>query len=75
MHCFSVVQSFWPVQINQPLIDAIKKLSSRSKELPITTYEFSTLYTNIRDNKLKYLMKRADEFVFQYKLLIKLPWN
>ena len=73
MHCFSVVQSFWPVQINQPLIDAIKKLSSRSKELPITTYEFSTLYTNIRDNKLKYLMKRADEFVFQYKLLIKLP--
>lgn len=73
MHCFSVLQSFWPVQINQPLIDAIKKLSSRSKELPITTYEFSTLYTNIRDNKLKYLMKRADEFVFQYKLLIKLP--
>lgn len=73
MHCFSVVQSFWPVQINQPLIDAIKKLSSRSKELSITTYEFSTLYTNIRDNKLKYLMKRADEFVFQYKLLIKLP--
>lgn len=72
MHCFSVLQSFWPVQINQPLIDAIKKLSSRSKELPITTYEFSTLYTNIRDNKLKYLMKRADEFVFQYKLLIKL---
>ena len=73
MHCFSVLQSFWPVQINQPLIDAIKKLSSRSKELSITTYEFSTLYTNIRDNKLKYLMKRADEFVFQYKLLIKLP--
>ena len=72
MHCFSVLQSFWPVQINQPLIDAIKKLSSRSKELSITTYEFSTLYTNIRDNKLKYLMKRADEFVFQYKLLIKL---
>ena len=52
MHCFSVLQSFWPVQINQPLIDAIKKLSSRSKELSITTYEFSTLYTNIRDNKL-----------------------
>ena len=73
MHCFSVLQSFWPVQINQPLIDAIKKLSSRSKELSITTYEFSTLYTNIRDNKLKYLVKRADEFVFQYKLLIKLP--
>lgn len=73
MHCFSVLQSFWPVQINQPLIDAIKKLSSRSKELSITTYEFPTLYTNIRDNKLKYLMKRADEFVFQYKLLIKLP--
>ena len=73
MHCFSVFQSFWPVQINQPLIDAIKKFSSRSKELSITTYEFSTLYTNIRDNKLKYLMKRADEFVFQYKLLIKLP--
>lgn len=73
MHCFSVLQSFWPVQINQPLIDAMKKLSSRSKELSITTYEFSTLYTNIRDNKLKYLVKRADEFVFQYKLLIKLP--
>ena len=44
MHYFSGVKSFWPVQNNQPVIDAIKKFSSRNKALSISTYDVSTLF-------------------------------
>ena len=64
MHYFSVVKLFWPVQSNQPVIDAIKKLNSRNKIMQIGTNDFSTLYTDTPHSKLKRCDERTDPFLF-----------
>ena len=40
---FLGVKPFWPVQNNQPNIDAVKKFNNRKKASSIATYDFSTL--------------------------------
>ena len=64
MHYFSGVKSFWLVQNNHPVMDAIKKLNSRNKALSIAAYHFSTLCTNIVHDKLKNLMRELINFCF-----------
>ena len=51
-----------PSQNNQPVIDGINKLNVRNKVLPVTAYDFSTFYTNIRHGKLKNL-KTEKQFI------------
>ena len=46
-HYFLGDKLFWPVQKNQPIIDARNKLNVRNKELSKTTYDFSNLYKNV----------------------------
>ena len=65
MHYFSKVKSFWPVQNNQPAIDVSEKLNSRNKVLSITTYDFSTPYTNIPHNKRKNVMSELINACFK----------
>ena len=65
MHYYAGIKSLWPLQINQPVIDAIKKLNSRNKVLSIGTYDFSTLHTNIPHNKLKNVMRKLINFYFK----------
>ena len=43
MHYYSRVKSFSPVQNNQPIIDAIKKINSRNKALLTATHDFFSL--------------------------------
>ena len=46
----------WPimsVQNNQPVIDARNNLDARNKAPSKATYDFSTLYANILNNKPK----------------------
>ena len=62
---FSGVKSFWPIQNNQPVIEAIKKLNGRSKANSISTFDFSTLYTNIPHAKLKNVLRELINFCFK----------
>ena len=65
MDNFSGAKSFGQVQNNQHVINAIKKLHRRVKLLSIATYNFSTLYINIPQNKLKKCYdERADQILF-----------
>lgn len=48
-----------------PVIDASKKLNSRNKALPIATYDFSTLYTNIPNKALKNVKIELVSFWFK----------
>ena len=65
IHYFSGVKSFWLVQNNQPIIDSIKKLNSSYKAFSITTYEFSTPYTNIPHYKFKNMLRKLINFCFR----------
>ena len=48
---FSGVNTFWVVQNNKSVTDAIKKLNARSKGTSVSTFEFSTLYTKTPHDK------------------------
>ena len=50
MYYFSETKSFWPAQNNQPVIDAIQKVNSRSRALSMAAYDF---HTNMSHIKLK----------------------
>ena len=69
MDYFSGVKSFQPAQSNQPVIDRIKLLNSRNKPLSIATYDSSTLYSNIPDNKLKNLVQHGLQIKLKLTLL------
>ena len=43
---FTGVNSFWVVQSNKPVFEAINRLNKRKKAKSISTFDFSTLYTN-----------------------------
>ena len=47
------VKTFWPVQRNESAIDTINKLKSRNVAISNSTFDFSTLYTNISHHNLK----------------------
>ena len=64
MHYFSGVNSFWPVQNNWPVVDAIKNLTVEIKALSIRTFDISTLYANIPNNKVKNVMRELINFCF-----------
>ena len=49
---FSGVNTFWIVQNNKPITDAINKLNERNKANSISTFDFSTLYAKLPHNKL-----------------------
>ena len=58
MPYFSGVKSFWPVQNNQPDIDAIKKVNIRNKALPITNLRlFPALYKYFTQKTKKMRLK------------------
>ena len=49
---YSNYNLFWVIQNSRPVIDKLNKINSRNKAKSITTYDFSTLYTNIPHNDL-----------------------
>ena len=61
---YSGVKTFWPVQSNQYFIDAINKWNSRNKFISISTFDSSTLYTNIQHHKLKSVIGELVSFCF-----------
>ena len=62
---FSQVKTFWVIQNNEHVINAIKKLHKRNSVRSMSTFDFSTLYTKIPHEKLIEVMNSITEFCFQ----------
>ena len=61
---FTGVNSFWVVQSNKPVFEAINRLNKRNKAKSITTFDFSTLYTKLPHNKLLKVLHSLIDFCF-----------
>ena len=61
---FTVINTFWVVQNNKPVIDAINGLNRRRKATSFSTFDFSTLYTNLPHNKLLMVLNSLIGFCF-----------
>ena len=61
---FSGLNTFWVVQNNKPITDAINKLNERNKANSISNFDFSTLYTKLPHNKLLMVLHHLIEFCF-----------
>ena len=62
---FNGINSFWVVENNIPVLDCMKKLSSRGRARSISTFDFSTLYTKIPHDKLIFVMNELVDFCFK----------
>ena len=61
---FTGVNTFWIVQNNKPVIDAINGLNKQRKPTSVSTFDFSTLYTKLLHNKLLMLLNSLIDFCF-----------
>ena len=61
---FSGLNTFWVIQNNKPVLDALNKINKKSVAKSIVTYDFSTLYTKIPHKKLIYVMNKIVDFCF-----------
>ena len=64
-HFFSGVKTFWTIQNNTPVINSINNLNKRNRALSLTTFDFSTLYTNIPHDKLLSVLNELVDFCFK----------
>ena len=61
---FTGVNTFWVVQNNKPVTDAVNKLNKRNKAKYISTFDFPTLYTKLPHNKLLMVLHHLIDFCF-----------
>ena len=61
---FTGVNSFWVVQSNKPVFEAINRLNKRNKAKSITFFDFFTLYTKLPHNKLLKVLHSLIDFCF-----------
>ena len=72
---FSGVNTFWVIQNNRPVTDAIKNINNRKAAKSITTFDFSTLYTKIPHPKLIDALNSLTNFCFKGGLSSKIAVN
>ena len=61
---FTDVNTFWVVQNNKPVINAMNGLNKRMKATSVSTFDFSTLYTKSPHNKLLMVLNSLIDFCF-----------
>ena len=61
---FTGVNTFWVVQNNKSVIDAMNGLNKRRKATSVSAFEFSTLYTELPHNKLLMVLNSLIDFCF-----------
>ena len=61
---FTGVNTFWVVQNNKPVTDAMNGLNKWRKATSVLTFDFSTLYTKLSHNKLLMLLNSLIDFCF-----------
>ena len=62
---FSGVKSFWVIQDKQPVLKSINNINKRRCAKSISTFDFSTLYTNLPHDKLKYVLHHITDFCWK----------
>ena len=62
---FTGVNTFWVVQNNKPVIDAMNGLNKRRKATSVSTFDFSTLYTKLPHNKLLMILNSLIDSRFE----------
>ena len=61
---FSGVKTFWVIQNKDPVVKAMKSISTRKRATSISTFDFATLYTTIPHDKLIETMNEIVDFCF-----------
>ena len=61
---FTGVNSFWVVQNNKSVIDAMNGLNKQRKAISVLTFDFSTLYTKLPHNKILMVLNSLIDFCF-----------
>ena len=64
-HFFSGIKTFWTIQNNTPVIHNINNLNKKNKAYSVSTFDFSTLYTNIPHGKLMSVLNELVDFCFK----------
>ena len=52
------------IQNNKPVIDAMNELNKRRKATSVSTFDFSTLYTELPHNKVLMVLNSSIDFCF-----------
>ena len=61
---FTGVNTFWVVQNNKPVIDAVNGHNKQRKATSASTFEFSVLYTKLPHNKRLMVLNSLIDFCF-----------
>ena len=61
---FTGVDTFWVVQNNKLVIDAMNGLNKRMKATSVSNFDFSILYTKLPHNKLLMAVNSLIDFCF-----------
>ena len=62
---WSGVNKFWIIQNNKNILKSINKLNKRKSAKQLSTFDFSTLYTNIPHDKLLMVLGNIIDFAFK----------
>ena len=62
---WSGIKTFWTIQNGYPVISSIAKLNKYKAKKSMSTFDFSTLYTKIPNDKLLYVSNEITDFAFK----------
>ena len=62
---FSGIKNFWVIQNSLPVLNTLDKINSKNNAKTISSFDFSTLYTNIPHSKLFEELAAIIKFVFK----------
>ena len=62
---FSGIKTFWVIQNSQPVLNNIEKINIKKNAKTISSFDFSTLYTNIPHSKLLEELSAIVKFMFK----------
>ena len=62
---FSGIKTFWVIQNSSPVLSALEKINSKNNAKTISSFDFSTLYTNIPHSKLLQELSGCIRFIFK----------
>ena len=62
---FSGVNTFWVIQNSQPVLSTLDKINCKNNAKTISSFDFSTLYTNIPHSKLLDELSGIIKFIFK----------
>ena len=62
---WSGIKKCWIIQNSKPVIESICNLNKRNAARTLSTFDFSTLYTKIPHDKLKFVLSEIVDFAFK----------